>query len=177
MNIFVTDISPACSAINLDDKRVRHMPKESLELLAIYLNQATNIWHIRFPFWNEKTRDAERLIIHPVAKWIQKDKRHMSWLWRHHNSLLAENLFRFGEVDSDIKYSTLELGYHLNKYLTTDDPTWFQNSSLFKSRKDVIEAYRDTMVTKWTVTDKIKPVIWTNRSAPYWFQIQQKLEL
>jgi hypothetical protein len=44
MNIFYTDTSPIQSAWNLDDKRLKHMPKEYLEMdiAKFILDQCTN---------------------------------------------------------------------------------------------------------------------------------------
>src|SRR6266576_1944167 len=96
MNIFVTDKDPAKAAINLDNKRVKHMPKECIELLGIYIHAITGTWYIDFPLWDASTRnEPDFLYNHPISKWVRKDKANMSWLYRHTVAILDEYYYRF----------------------------------------------------------------------------------
>jgi len=178
MNIFVTDVDPVKSAINLDDKRVRHMPKECVEMLAIYIHFVTNQWLIKFPLWGGEDRaDVNFLYNHPCSRWIRKDKRNMQWLYKHTLALLEEWEHRFDGVNPIIAEFSIVAEF-LDSHLqdTCELPVKFQNSSLNKNIP-VIDAYRETMMHKWFVTDKIKPVRWSKRNPPTWIHTQQNLEL
>lgn len=174
MNIFVTDLDPVKAAQNLDDKRVKHMPKESIELLAIYVHSVTGTWLVPFPLWGDENRNQPQFLYnHPISKWVRKDKANTYWLSRHLDAMFEEHLYRFDEYPMVRVYFPVLL-----PYISAMDrePFGFHNSSLFKN-KPIVQAYRDTMMQKWFVTDKIKPPKWTKRGAPYWIEQQQSLEL
>lgn len=174
MNIFVTDLDPVKAAQNLDDKRVKHMPKECVELLGIYIHSVTGNWVIPFPLWgNDERNEPNFLYNHPISKWVRKDKANVWWLARHLDALFEEHLFRFDEYPMSKLYHAMVLPYIS---AIGAEPLGFHNSSLFKN-KPIVQAYRDTMINKWFVTDKIKPPKWTKRGAPHWLEQQQSLNL
>lgn len=172
MNIFVTDLDAKIAAQNLDDKRVRHMPKECIEMLGIYLHSTLGHWIIPFPIWGNDERDEPNFLYnHPCSKWVRKDKAHVSWLLKHTIALIDECEYRGLEIPA--------CGSFLSAIIplipiTDQEPEIFQNSSHHKN-KTIVAAYRETMITKWTVTDKIKPVRFTKRGAPAWFAKQLAL--
>lgn len=166
MNIFVTDLDPVKSAQALDDKRVRHMPKECVELLGIYIHAATGKWYIDFPLWDKHLRNEPNFLYnHPVSRWVRRDKRNMSWLVRHLIGLFDEFQFRF-EAEHNLVPIYKELRDVIGG-LVEGQPYTFYNSSLYKELP-IVEAYRRTMVKKWYETDAVKPVKWTKRNAPSW---------
>lgn len=174
MNIFVTDLNPIIAAQNLCDKRIRHMPKECIEMLSIYVHSLIGRWITPFPLWGNDERNEPRFLYdHPVSKWVRKDKANTWWLYRHLEAMLAENTHRFDELPSVSVYMK-----DITPFISVmnTEPLGFQNSSLNKNLP-VVTAYRETMIHKWFVTDKIKPVKWTKRNPPYWINQQQKLEL
>jgi len=164
MNIFVTDESAKQSAINLDDKRVKHLSKEYLELLAIATHEKTGQWVIPFPLWGQEERtDLSHLINSPVSKWVQKDRANLWWLYSHLWYMFQEHEYRFKEMSpvfhflDKIKQFVVEI---------TRQPKEFYNASFFKDFP-IVDAYRKTLILKWNEQDKKKP-IWTNRNAPDW---------
>ncbi len=166
MNIFVTDESAKQSAINLDDKRVRHLSKEYLELLAIATHEKTGQWVIPFPLWGREERtDLSHLINSPVSKWVQEDRANLWWLYSHLWYLFSEYTYRFKEVNpvshflENIKPTVVEINRK---------PKYFYNASFYKELP-VIDAYRKTLIMKWTELDKKKPT-WTNREKPSWYK-------
>lgn len=184
MNIFVTDSCPIQCAINLDDKRVRHMPKESIEMLAMLVYTLSG----KFPFtvpifddeYNTRTdRFMNELYLHPCSKWVRKDIRNSWWLFRHIKALIAEYEYRFNLV-----YPCYIQAQELTKYIphyikpTTSIPKSFQNSSLFQMNEfaNVFISYQQTMIVKWFDTDIIKPT-WTKRDKPKWAyrEIQKRI--
>jgi len=174
MNIFVTSTDPIQAAINLDDKRVKHMPKECIEMLGIYVHSVLDIWVIPFPLWGDDERtDTQFLYNHPCSRWVRKDKANMTWLFKHTVALFDEHEYRFGVVNP-VQHFLLPLRDKLQ--FVDREPTNFQNSSLFKDLP-VVDAYRETMKVKWFHTDKIKPVRWSKRTMPIWCQSQTELEL
>jgi hypothetical protein len=177
MNIFVTDVSPQKSAIYLDDKRVKHMPKECIELLCIHIHRSTGRWLIPFPYWNANKRDKDMLYTHPITFWVARDRKNFTWLFEHLQYLTLENIHRFNEMDTKIIMVSTVIRHMYRDYFVNLPPTNFRNSSLYKNEKDIVAAYRKTMIHKWTVTDKIKPAVWTKREPPYWLLEQIKLEL
>ncbi len=169
MNIFVTDESARQSAINLDDKRVKHLSKEYIEIIAIYIHETRGEWVIPFPLWgNEDRTDISFLINSPVVKWVQQDRVNLWWLYSHLWYLFEEHEFRFDEVNpikhflENIKPFVVEINRK---------PKAFYNASFYKDL-DAINGYRKTLWMKWTELDKKKPV-WTKRSMPAWFDNQK----
>lgn len=180
MNIFVTDTDPTKAALNLDDKRLKHLPKESIEMLGCYIHSVIGKWLIPFPLWGDPARltEASKLSLynHPCVKWLSKDKANAWWLYMHLNAMFIECEYRFGTLPNIAALQLLT--QELQPYFSPIDrmPTSFRNSSIYKN-KDVVTAYRETMLTKWLRTDKIKPIVWTKRGAPKWAEQQINLNL
>jgi hypothetical protein len=106
----------------------------------------------------------------------------MTWLYYHLIAMIEENVTRFGPLGA---FGTISLNGATHKVLeviypliiNSSQPNNFRNSSLFKDEKNVIEAYRKTMIHKWSVTDKVKPPLWTGRGAPHWYLEAEQLKL
>lgn len=168
MNIFLTDFDPLIAARNLDDKRVSHMNKENLELLAIYIHSCINKWVIPFPLWGEDRREEPTFLYnHPISRWVRKDKANVWWLYQHTLALFNEYQYRFEEVNPVFHFIE-----KIKPFISECEqkPKAFHNSSLYKDLP-IVEAYRATMINKWTVTDAIKPVKFTKRGEPKWFKV------
>jgi hypothetical protein len=167
MNIFITDASPIISAQNLCDKRLKHMPKEYIECLTAYIHSVTNNWVVPFPLWGDIDRNEPLFLYnHPVTKWVRKDKANTWWLYVHLLETFKEYEYRFDDVNPVKRYLPSIIPFMIE---TDNKPKSFQNSSLYK-QLPVIEAYRATMINKWTVTDKVQPVKFTKRGKPDWFK-------
>lgn len=184
MNIFVTDRSPEQCAINLDDKRVRHMPKETIEMLSCAIYDREGYFPVKVPYWQksfdpEHTRTLEGIRSHPVTKWVSTTPEHIVWTLNHLFYLIDECHYR-GFTQQYEEYNPLfnllyrKLKYYIMNIEINYDNIKFRNSSLYKN-VDVIQGYRDTMMNKWFVTDIDKDIKWTNRKPPNWCSTQQKL--
>ena len=183
MNIFVTDESPEQSAINLDDKRIRHMPKETLEILALYIEEREGFLPIKVPFWqkHEGGRTYEHIKSHPVTQWVFKSRDHLHWATDHcfyliqecHHRDFTEQGIAFEQIFN--KFYLRYIRYYIADSVLNTENIKFRNSSLFKDSRPTIQAYRDTMNNKWFVTDIQKPVTWTNRDRPKWTKEQLDL--
>ncbi len=165
MNIFVSDESPIISARNLDDKRIRHMPKECIEMLtmAAYKNGIGIIGP--FIIWGQNFRHPTDLFNHPCTNWVARSKVNTYWLYRHLIALFDEYRYRAGVRHwlEDYFYSNIR---HYIKPVK-EEPKSFQNSSGFYGTNTIIN-YRDSLFNKWYITDEIKPCTWTNRGEPQW---------
>lgn len=183
MNIFAMHKDPTICAMWLDDKRVKHMPHETIEMLSMATERLTG--EVLYPY-------REGQYNHPVSIWVRKELKNYYWTWKYLLALLDEYKYRElgGYVYGPTKMTTSELieminhthpiprigdvisdckGHSVIEYLhhTDIDDVYFRNSSKFKSIKDVITAYRKTMIHKWDNTDKVAPV-WTKRERPTW---------
>jgi len=168
MNIFVTDINPNICAINLDDKRVKHMPKECFEMLimALYIN--TGHLHSPVIIWDIDRRSSsdkfDELFNNKCTKWVAAKREHIWWLWCHSMALLKEYSFRFNQ-DHYLKDRFIAISHWIpesNVY-----PKSFANASGYQERT-IFDSYKESLIHKWFVTDEIKPIIWTNRLPPKW---------
>jgi len=167
MNIFITDLNPVISAQSLCDKRTKHMPKEYLELLTIYIHSLTGIFVIPFPLWGDERRSEPTFLYnHPISKWVRKDKVNVWWLYQHTLALFEEHKYRFNEVNP-VEHFLEKITPFISE--SKQQPKTFQNSSLYKNLP-IVEAYRATMINKWTVTDKVRPIKFTKRGSPKWFK-------
>lgn len=167
MNIFVTDISPIKSAQNLDDKRVRHMPKECFEIISIAIFSITGYQIAPFIIWNlenrTKSHKFKELFEHRCCKWATK-RENLWWLWCHANALMQEYRYRFDEHHY-LRDSFLEIAHFIP--IANRWPKQFCNVS-GQNEKDIFESYKKCLNIKWYITDEIKPVVWTKRSKPNW---------
>jgi hypothetical protein len=182
MNIFVTSISPLESAINLDDKRVKHMPLECFELISMAYYKNTGICIAPFIIWNRKERadnpiKFNELYNHRCTNWVASKRENMNWLWLHANALLLEHYYRFGYINQ-----TEHLFDSIKHYIPAynfSTPTTFVNATPF-NEKTVFDSYKKVLNYKWYTSDEVKPIKWTNRGKPSWAkepieQIQQAL--
>jgi hypothetical protein len=168
MNIFVSDISPVISARNLDDKRVRHMPKECFEIIsiAIYLTTKTQIapfiiWGLDFRTKPDKFKE---LFEHRCCKWAAAKRENIWWLWCHAIALMDEYHHRFNEYHY-LKDNYLSIIHYIP--IANNAPTTFPNAS-GQLESDIFESYKKCLNIKWFITDQIQPVVWTNRAKPNW---------
>lgn len=182
MNIFVTDLSPEISAINLDDKRCIHMPKETFEILSICIQEKEKkaLPPLKVPYWQKDTglRTYEGIKSHPVTQWALKSNNNIHWTTDHCFYLIQE-CFHRGYREKGIVYEKIfnllyskYLKYYVMDNVLKPENMRFRNSSLYKD-SEVIQAYRDTMNNKWFVTDVEKPPMWTNREPPSWIKSDQ----
>ncbi len=181
MNIFVTDESPIVSAQNLDDKRVYHMVRESIEMLSIYVHSITGEYPVAVPMWTkwDGTRKGTQFLHEaPTSKWIRRHRDNAWWLLRHMSALVNEFEYRFNKKHPNFYQVRLVIGSisKLTKDFIMVDPTEFRNSSYFKNDNNVFIAYRKTMIQKWFTDDKRKPK-WTKRGKPEWAIIEEQANM
>lgn len=171
MNIFVTDKCPIISAKNLDDKRVRHMPKECIEMLKISILLNTGRVIGKLIIWGNDYREERfhELLYHPCTSWVTKNSRNSYWLWRHLMALFGEYRYRFGKNHYLLDHA-LEFAHFVKE--TTREPKGFRNSSGFIG-SNVTDCYKKCLNQKWVYTDEIRPVIWTKRNPPLWYDENQ----
>lgn len=174
MNIFVTDRCPIKSAQNLDDKRVRHMPKECLEMIAMYIYSVCGKLPFGIPLFFPRTTTMLELYEHPCSRWVRRKGENRWWLYRHLKALIEEYHYRFNSAHPQLPYlnELKKWGSYLKK--VNKEPNNFQNSSIFKLT-NVIQCYRDTMMVKWNHMDQIEPV-WTKRGKPSWSNTQEEID-
>lgn len=169
MNIFVSDADPVVCARNLDDKRVRHMPKESFEMISMAYYKRTGTAIAGFIIWNREKRllnpdKFNELFYHRCTNWVASKTEHLVWLWDHAIALLNEYEYRFNEQHY-LKSKFIEIAHYIpiNKY----KPKRFVNATPF-NEKTVFDSYKEVLNYKWFISDEIMPVLWTNRDKPIW---------
>ncbi len=182
MNIFVTDKDPIISAQNLDDKRVFHMVRESIEMLSIYVHSVTKDYPVAVPMWAkwDGTRKGTQFLHNaPTSVWVRKHRDNVCWLFHHLAALLEEYAYRFEDLhpNESLIYAKLisPLVHIIGDSNIYGSPT-FRNSSYFKNDKNVFIAYRKTMIQKWFTDDKVKPK-WTKRGKPEWAVIEEQANI
>lgn len=155
MNIFATDDCPQKCAQALDSKRVIKMVLESAQLLS-------NAAHAHCP---ELAPYRKTHFNHPCSIWARQHRGNYLWLLQHFIHLCLEYKHRFNKVHACKKlYGIFDnIQYFLEDSKIHDD---FVNCSLFKEQPNVILAYRQTLIHKWS-NDKRKPN-WHNRNKPEW---------
>ena len=95
MNIFVTDICPKQSAINLCDKHVVKMTLESAQMLCTAQHlMASNPSDLLYKPTHEN---------HPCNVWTRLSSCNYHWLFKHFQHLATEYTFRFGKVHASWK--------------------------------------------------------------------------
>ena len=162
MNIFISDVDPVKSAINLDDKRVNKMILESAQMLctALHLNDASHLAKY-------KTTHAN----HPSNVWVREGRENYNWLLQHMKALSDEYTFRTGKVHKTYRelYGDLAKGA---EFIPDKSLTPFANCAArqdmginYKHLDDVPMAYRLYLIDRWE-RDKLVPK-WTNRSRPF----------
>lgn len=177
MNLFVTHYDPSEAVRDLDDKRLKHMPKETIEILTVAIHSVTGRYVVSFPFWDEpdKRRELNKFYIynHPICRWASRDKANSSWTLKYLCALLDEYYHRFGNTSMyEPIYASMReaLGTVVDR-----QPKSFYNNSMFKEVSDVREAYKKTLIQKWEFTDKVKPPKFTRVGMPKWY-IEYKAE-
>lgn len=162
MNIFISDLDPVKSAINLDDKRVIKMILESAQMLctALHLNGASHLAKYKITHAN-----------HPSNVWVRESRANYNWLLHHMKALSDEYTYRTGKVHKTYR----ELYDHLvagSDYMPDKSLTVFANCAArqdmginYKHVEDVPTAYRLYLIDRWE-RDKLIPK-WTNRSRPF----------
>lgn len=168
MNIFVSDTNPIQAAINLDDKRVKHMPREAYEMIsmAYYINTGMAI--APFIIWNREHRYSptkfHELFNHKCTKWVASKRENLVWLWNHAFAMMDECIYRFNKTHY-LYDRFIEISHFIPN--TTDVPKKFVNATPYDAGS-VTLSYRQALNYKWFVTDEVQPVLWTNRDKPYW---------
>lgn len=170
MNIFVSDSDPVISARNLDDKRVKHMPKECFEMLSMAYFKRTNLCIAPFIIWDVEPRGQNRekfneLLYHKCTNWVASKRENFVWLWNHAIALLNEHEYRTGHT-----HYLYSLFTSLIQYIPDCNilPKSFVKATSFGDDNNVFNAYKEALNYKWFVTDEIKPVVWTKRGKPSW---------
>lgn len=168
MNIFISDLNPNKSALNLDDKRVKHMPKECFEMISIALYKNMGYAIAPFIIWNREHRafgyKFEELFTNKCTNWVCRSRENIWWLWCHTQALLNEYQYRFNQVHY-LFDSFLSIQHYIPE--ATKAPKSFANASGQESN-DIVDNYKKCLNIKWFETDEIRPVIWTNRYKPNW---------
>lgn len=166
MNIFVTDIDPKISAINLDDSRCNKMIIESASLLAnaisYYGGEPKDLPISKKSGLPFKTKAWQN---HPTCLWVKQSSANYIWLFEHLKSLIDELKFRKGTIHSMVNnLLILEKGVN---FLPQGSLTSFVNCTPYKQISATIDAYKITMVYKWQHDNK-EPT-WTKRGHPIWY--------
>lgn len=174
MNIFVSDSDPVISAQNLDDKRVKHMPRESFEMISMAYYKNTGVAIAPFIIWDRERRannneKFNELFNHKCTNWVASKRENMCWLWRHAIALLDEYQYRHDK--SHLLYSLfISISHYIP--IIKKEPKSFVNATPFEG-KTVFDSYKEVLNYKWFVTDEVKPVIWTKRGRPSWAKTPQ----
>jgi hypothetical protein len=155
LNIFATYGDPQLCSIFLDDKRVRKMLQESVDLLC-----TTLVDHpLAKPTFYQH---------HPATKWVKEDYAHQRWLFLHASYLSFECEFRFDRTDY-VHQDRLEQIAPLFAQ-EASAPLWFYRGASHQGLKldfnhmdDIHEAYRMYLRTRWP--GDFHTPRWTNRDA------------
>lgn len=168
MNIFTTSNDPVQCAINLDDKRVKHMPKECFEMISIALFLNTKQVYAPFIIWDIERRSKgdkiEELFRNKCTQWAASKRENIWWLYLHSIALMDEYKLRTGNTHY-LFYKFIEIQHWIPR--ASNSPSNWPNASGYNN-DTIFESYQECLVNKWFVTDEIKPVSWTKRSQPEW---------
>jgi len=156
MNIFVTHIFPAESAIVLPDKLVIKMPVESCQMLAIVASD----WYHGYgtlpkadgtPYSTAKGAFRN----HPCTQWAAESTHNAYWLIKHGMNICDEFHLRYGKPHSC--YNTLLAAYYLFPKGKINQVTSFARAmpDEFKldTTIDTFTAYKSYLNTKTWVRD------------------------
>jgi hypothetical protein len=156
MNIFISDLCPVQSAQNLDSKRVVKMILESAQLLS----NSMNFRGLKGPYLETHEN-------HPCSIAVQTNQANYTWLIKHFKALCEEYTFRYNKEHKCAQFYKLFLEHTPSSEHTTIS---LPNCTKFKSEKDLITAYRNALLDKWS-QDKHKPK-WSGpfgkRMPPNW---------
>lgn len=170
MNIFVSDPNPIVSAQNLDDKRVKHMPKESFEMISMAYYKNTGLAISEFIIWDIENRRLDNykfqeLFNHKCTNWVASKRENLWWLWRHAIALLNEYEYR-NDKTHYLKSKFESIQHYIP--ILKGEPSSFVLASPFTDKGSVFDCYKYTLNYKWFVTDEVKPALWTKRGKPSW---------
>lgn len=165
MNIFVVSSDPAYCAQMLDDKRVNKMLVETTQMLAAAMYRGKVPAHL-LPKNNFGVPYKNSYPNHPCTQWAGDNRANFNWLLTLGEQLALQYTKRFQ------KHHACEEALKAIKQLkpfdflpNSEKPTEFVNCSLYKNITPVTEAYIQTMLNKWLVTDKYNPR-WSIVSPP-----------
>jgi hypothetical protein len=167
MNLFVTDTDPTAAATHLDDIRLNKMIVESSQMLVIAAD-LNGLPESKRPLTKAgKPYSVKGHRHHPVTMWTASSQARFFWHTLYLCAALQEYHYRTGKTHANTHIAAWAQNMHITLLMgQTMHVGAFQNSSLYKDNEDVVEAYRATMIHKWT-NDKIK-VKWTKRGPPDW---------
>lgn len=160
MNIFVTSIWPAESAIVLPDKLVNKMTVESCQMLAMVASE----WYHNYGPLHKKDGDPYNTIKgahrnHPCVKWVAESVDNAYWLIKHGMNLCDEFQLRYGKPHGC--YNTLLEAYYLfpKGKITNVTPFVRAMPDEFKNndRIDTPEAYKMYLKSKiWPASNYLR---------------------
>jgi hypothetical protein len=160
MNIFISDISPKISAINLDDKRVVKMTLESAQMLSTSLYRI----HKQHPY-------KPNHLFHPATIWVSLSRQNFEWLLEHFYWLCTEYTYRYGKIHSCQQYYSM---FEQNaKFFPSLGLTPFVDCTTsvdgrYEKQDDIIEKYRRFLIRKWN--NDIRTPNWKKREQPKWYK-------
>ena len=149
MNIFVSDLSPYQSAVNLDDKRVIKMTLESAQLLCTVLGAGYRPTHQN----------------HPCTCWAASSPSNLFWLYCHFLALSNEYTYRFNKKHAST-FVISAIDAHLRTMEPVPSPSTFIVCPGNLSVADPTSHYKNILYRKW-ISDKRRPQ-WTMRQPPPW---------
>ena len=155
MNIFVTDLSPVQSAINLDNRRLVKMVLESAQLLSTTLTV----------LGDDKAPYRVSHLNHPCSVWARSSRGNYQWLFDHFVALSFVYTQRYRKQHKCSEF--ISLFGDTTAQFPNEPLLPFVNCSLFKDETDVVQAYRKTMEAKWR-DDKRPPAWHTEQQFPGW---------
>lgn len=174
MNIFATDPSPQRSAQALDDLRVNKMIIESIQMMsyAIARHSPTNddLLPLTKSGTHYKVSGSHKK--HPCSIWCGNTRGNFTWLLQHTIHLIREKEVRFPKGKSTILYRKCVIKcFRARHIMPSGHREQFMNSSEYKFLLKTDEAYKLTMIQKWSIsrnhTSRTKPK-WSNTSPPTW---------
>jgi hypothetical protein len=161
MNIFATSPCPRESAQALDNARLSKMLVETAQILSTVLHHQGVVSQDLYKPTHQH---------HPCTLWAGANIVNFSWLMSHGLHLYKEYKYRYGAKNHKSGEFLLKLTFYCMQnsvpIVRDPQPLDFANSSLLKEEPDTHEAYRLTMIEKWS-NDKRKPS-WGMRGAPEW---------
>lgn len=168
MNIFVTDICPYRSAVNLDNKRVVKMVLESAQMLSTAINEHGR-GKVTGPYKSTHVN-------HPCNVWARETRANYVWLLEHFEGLCEQYQVRYNKTHKCSQYLKDFTMYA--SIIPKGSITPFANCAAHKGKdisykhiKPTTLAYQMYLVTRWN-TDVRKP-IWVEHDMPahyppYW---------
>ena len=169
MNIFAVSADVDVCAQTLDNKRVNKMILETAQLLATAVRHNPRILG-RTPDYDKLYKETH--IAHPCTTWVGENIVNYCWTYDLLMALGVEYGYRNGKQAVDHK-TIREQGPLLKpEILTGELPDKWVNCSMFKENPDVFQAYRDTLVAKWSMDRR--PPVWSKRQPPDFFLSRKK---